>query len=307
MSAHQKIKKNKKKIQKKRIKAKLEKLNKNKQLEDYVYLSWGNLANAVNDEKNEDGRYIKREKGLHEAIKELKTDSFCAMEFRKCLNDDKSEMVQPEQLGDRLSEGTGLEIATLRPQNLDEMCFWRGTFYNKKKLKPLQSFCKYAVNPVFGSKVVAERGVMLLFTQYVVKKTQKVFWVINVHMPMALPEKLATIKWLNDNAVEECKKAGDPDPLVFCGGDMNTFFKDLGNGAGGQEMMDLFSNQWVYLTSNIEESFKAFKHDPLQITCLLDHIFVNKHQEKKYKLIKSYAIDTGMSDHYFMNIVVRLL
>ncbi|AYV77490.1 MAG: hypothetical protein Dasosvirus4_11 [Dasosvirus sp.] len=273
------------------------------QSDDYLSLSFGNLANASNDEKSENYRYAQREDMLHKTISEMKTDSFCALEFRVCSNKSKTRKLQPEELGVRLSKNTGLSLATLKPQNLDYMAFWRGTFYNKNKLRPLQSFARYAINPVFGSTVVSERGVMLLFTQYEEKQSKKQFWVINTHMPIAQKEKMIVVKWFNDNAVKECQLAGDKNPLIILGGDMNTFFDD-----GGQDMMDLFSEQWIHLTGNLKKTFKSFPQDPVQTTSQLDHIFVNKQAVQRIKIIKpATATFTDASDHAFLTIFAQLV
>lgn len=279
-----------------------------------VKLSWFNVANAKNDEDSREHRYSQREDGIHDAIKKSQSDVCCILELRVCSDINKTRKLMPEELATRLSKNTNLNIAALRPQNLDHMAFWRATFYNNESVTPLQTFCKWAIPPVFGSTLVSERGVMLIFTQfktpawtwlgeYAKGNDHKTFWVVNSHMPMALDEKLRVIQYMNDNAVNHCIEAGDTEPLIFYGGDQNTFFDE-----GGQEMMDLFAEKWDHLSTEASPTFHSFPHDKFQATSTLDHIFVNKGMEHRYKKVGlATATDTGASDHFLMSVEIELL
>ncbi len=268
-----------------------------------IKLSWFNVANAANDEKHEDYRFAIRQCAVHNAIEQSNSDNMSILELRVCNSISKTQKLSPEILGIAMSVDTKLEIAALKPQNLDYMSFWRMNLYNSKKIMPLHSFCKWAIDPVYGTQDVAKRGIMLLFTNYITLSTSpKIFWVINSHMPMALAEKIETIKWLNAHAVKTCLEF-DSDPLIFYGGDQNTFFDE-----GGDEMMELFSKQWTHLSAEATPTFKSFPHDKIQTTSTLDHIFVNVNKETRFKKIgAATAIDTGTSDHFLMSVVVELL
>jgi len=279
-----------------------------------IEICFGNLANAFNDESSDTYRFGKRENNLHKLLKNHNFDVFCASELRICMDENKTTQLTPSSIAHRISTNTQLELADCRPQNLDAMAFWRATFYNKKNVVPLVSGCEWAIPPVFGSNIVAERGVMVMFTQFKVLSSNKLFWTINSHMPLAKTEKLKTIEWLNNHAESICEKRwNDKSPIIFYGGDQNTFWDNDDKG-DGNDMMDEFKKGWTHLTNNIKISFKSFPHDKFQGTSLLDHIFVNKSAIDKIKLIESKSIDTTptsncgtVSDHYFLSIIVNFV
>jgi hypothetical protein len=278
-----------------------------------VTIGYGNIANSVGDEKVKTHRFAMREQAIHDAIVSIKTDVFAASELRICSDKDEKSQLQPVQIATRMADGTKMKLADCRPQNLDAMAFWRATLYNPAKVKMLASGSEWAVNPVFGSNVVAERGVMLMFTQFAFGEHK--FWVINSHMPMATAEKLKTIDWLNTNAERVCKERwGDNDPVILYGGDQNTFFPGptLAQ-VDGKEMLDHFAaGGWVHVSKDIKTTFRAFPHDPYvklnpEGTSLLDHIFVNATGAKKIKIHDVAAHDTKASDHFFLTCAISFL
>lgn len=279
-----------------------------------VTVVYGNVANSAGDEQVATHRFAVREKAVHEAVVATSADVFAASELRICLDKEGKSQLQPVQIAQRMAKGTNLEVADCRPQNLDRMAFWRTTLFNPSKLKMIVSGSVWAVAPVFGSNVVAERGVMLMFTQFAFGKHK--FWVINSHMPMATPEKLKTIDWLNANAESTCKKICtdskpalpcDDEPVILYGGDQNTFFPGptLAQ-VDGKDMLDRFAaGGWVHVSKDIKTTFRAFPHDPYtklnpEGTSLLDHVFVNASGIKKIKIHSVVAHDTKASDHFFL-------
>lgn len=283
-----------------------------------IKLAWFNVANARNDEASEAYRFAQREQQVHAAIKASAPDVVCVLELRVCSDLGKTRSVPPEELGVRMASATGMSIAALRPQNLDHMAFWRMTMYNAEKLTHLKSSCHWAIPSVFGSTKVAERGVMFIFSQFEIrddggdvlkkdghKSAQKRFWVINAHMPIAEEEKLRCVQWLNANAARICS-ADDAaaNPLIFYGGDQNTFFDLRGN-----DMMTEFAKCWTHLSADAKPTFRSFPQDPVQATSTLDHIFVHNYQNvaDKYKIVTpASATDTGASDHFLMSISVEI-
>lgn len=268
-----------------------------------------NLANAKADEDVDAFRFGAREARLHASIRALNLDVLAASELRQCMDPTRQMQLAPAQIAMRLALGTGTELADARPQNLSELSFWRATVYNAGKLRMLVSGSEWAIPPVYGSDKVAERGVMLLFTQFAVREekgdTTK-FWVINSHMPLATAEKLKTIDWLNANAERVCKQRWkDEHPILIYGGDQNTFFPGptLAQ-VDGKEMMEQFAvGGWIHASAGVKTSFRAFPHDPFRKlnpdgTSLLDHIFVNGAAGDRIVIHRSDAHDTGASDHF---------
>lgn len=274
-----------------------------------MIIGFGNLANAANDEKHEKFRFGARESKIHDTISTIKPHVFAASELRTCMDKTNKFQLTPTQIAINLSKGTCLSIADCRPQNLDPMSFWRSTLFDPSKLQMNASGCEWAIEPVFGSFKVEERGVMLLFTQFSTLDKRHTFWVINSHMPIAKAQKLKVIEWLNKNAEDTCKNRWkDETPIIFYGGDQNTFFnsKTLFQ-TDGKEMMTLFSEKWIHVTPDIKETFRSFPHDSFQGTDVLDHIFLNKSAQDKVKILAATAHDTGASDHYFLTVAVDFL
>lgn len=281
-----------------------------------VKLSWFNVANARNDEASAQYRYAQRESRVIDAVASSGSDVVSILELRLCSDLEKTRLVPPEELGIRMASAVGMQVAALRPQNLDAMAFWRMTMFNADKLIHLQSACHWAIPSVFESSKVADRGVMFIFSQFALKcDRQKRFWVINAHMPIAEEEKMRCVAWLNENAVDICNRAaatiakGEKQvaatttaaaPTIFYGGDQNTFF-DLRGG----EMMSEFAKRWTHLSVDAQPTFKSFPQDPVQTTSTLDHIFVN--HGARYQVTDVTATDTaGASDHFFMSTMVKI-
>lgn len=276
-----------------------------------VKLSWFNVANARNDEASAQYRYAQREQRVIDAVASSGSDVVSILELRLCSDLEKTRLVPPEELGIRMASAVGMQVAALRPQNLDAMAFWRMTMFNATKLIHLQSACHWAIPSVFESSKVAERGVMFIFSQFALKcDQQKRFWVINAHMPIAEEEKMRCVAWLNENAVDICsraaattiakKEAAAAAPTIFYGGDQNTFF-DLRGG----EMMSEFAKHWTHLSGDAQPTFKSFPQDPVQTTSTLDHIFVN--HGARYRIVDVTATDTaGASDHFLMSTTVKI-
>jgi hypothetical protein len=245
-----------------------------------VTLSWFNIANASNDEKSELYRFAQRKHKVVRDINASKSDVVCLMELR--VSDlERTRKVLPEEIAIDIAAQTGSKIAFLRPQNLDELAFWRCTLYNPNKINHKGSFYKFAINPVMGSVEQKDRGVMLMFSWFEEKSSGKTFWVINSHMPIATDLKLKTVDWVNASAVKFCQQYGDYNPTIFYGGDQNTFFDLPGD---GDAMMDKFDEMWYHLTKGLTSTFKSFPHDSVQTKSILDHILVNNEAKDKIAL-----------------------
>jgi hypothetical protein len=109
---------------------------------------------------------------------------------------------------------------------------------------------------------------------------------------------------LNDNAENSCKEYSDLDPLIFYGGDQNTFFDKEND---GKVMIDLFKEKRTHLSSNLECTFKSFPQDKFQGTSVLDHIFVNTKAKDRFKLVDGVAevmedMNGSASDHFLVSI-----
>ena len=261
-----------------------------------LVLAFGNLANAVRDEKSETHRFGVREHKLHEYLRSSGYDVFAASELRSCQSRDRSRIMSPVSIAERMAREGGLGLVDARPNNLDGMCFWRATLCSSRVV-PLRSECRWAIPPVVGSTAVSDRGVMLLFTQF--RAGHHTFWVINSHMPWASVDKLKTVDWLNQHAEAACLEWGDSDPVILYGGDQNTW-----PAQDSKEMMAKFATGWVHLSSNVKRTWSPYPHDVLQdptdVTDLLDHIFVNARACSRIRLVEpAVAVDTGTSDHYF--------
>jgi hypothetical protein len=250
---------------------------------DFIRLCFYNIANSKNDDLSATHRYAQREESILSTIYFIHPDVLALSELRICKNLAGNAKYMPEQIASNISFNTELHIAALRPNNLSEMCLWRSTMHSNK-VKHIYSFCEYAINPVFGSERIDERGVMMIFSQFRDVTSRKDFWVINSHMPIETCLKLKTIRWLNENAEKLCKERQDFDyysyeeflelqsksPIIFYGGNQNTF-----ENIDVDEMMAEFSNSWTHLSENVYCTFESFPHNKFQGSGVLDHIFVN--------------------------------
>ncbi len=283
-----------------------------------IKIAYYNLANAQADEKSESYRYAQREHLIIDAINEAEPDILSVMELRVCSDVARTRLFTPEELAIRLSNGTRLEIAACKPQNLDDKAFWRATLYNADKVDHVQSFCRFALAPVFGSPAPQDRGVMFLFSKFREIASGRTFWVINSHLPIALKEKLKSVQWLNENVPTICGETpvataanplaapvvGFETPLVFYGGDQNTFFDD-----GGHDQMALFLQKWDHLSAEASPTFESFPQDPTQTVSTLDHIFCLSGANDRYEKVgNAMALPANRaSDHYLMTVTVKIL
>lgn len=295
-------------------------------------IAWWNVANAMNDEASENHRYMQRENQIVSMINlDIVKDVVCISEIRTCWDETKQSKIPAEVVGQRLANKCNMEIASLRPQNLDHLSFWRMTMYNKETTYHLQSFCRWAIPPVFASSKPEDRGVMLIFSQFIRKqadeqqqqqqystekqsqmiKENSTYWVINSHMPLQLDLKMKTIYWLNENAISICQqethnllkeldvkyneKVNLKTPLIFYGGDQNTFMDN-----GGQSMIDEMKNKWEHLSDPSIPTFKSFPHDKFQTISTLDHVFVMKQPQDMVLKSTVTVIQSDASDHALM-------
>lgn len=275
-----------------------------------------NLANAQFDEQSPNHRFSQRFDNIVNVIKHENLDVFCALELRICRNLEKTRMMQPEEIANDLAEKTGLKLAVIRPNNLDTMSFRRATFYNPSTLTPITSFDNYAIWPVNNSKIVKERGVMILFTLFQTNEPTDVnyFWIINIHYPLGLEEKMESNKWLNENVRNVCRNAEkelstsinfpfdeNVNIVVFAGGDMNTFFD-----TEGTQQLDLLKEKWTMVSDESLPTFTSFPHDKFQGTSTLDHIAVLSDSMKvNYGNYKSTRYENA-SDHYLLTFEINL-
>lgn len=233
-----------------------------------VTVGFFNLANGYADESVEGFRYSDRLPMILRDIETAGCDILCASEFRACKTVDKRTIMSPFQLVNELSKLCKMDVASGFPQNLDGWGFWRATFYNSEKLDHFASFSRFAVIPKVGTKITGnkdiespnpqDRGVMVMFSRFIRKSDEKPFWVINMHMPMPLGMKLETIDWLNKYAHQICQEY-DTDPVIFYGGDQNTFFDR--EDRDGFKMMDKFAEKWEHLSEKVTATFTSFPHD----------------------------------------------
>lgn len=270
-----------------------------------IVISWYNIANAANDELSSNYRYSQRESEIIKTIKYSQSDIVNIAELRLCSDLSGKRQRWPDEIAYTLAKRLNMNVGFLRPQNVSEYSFWRTTLFNSKKVKHIKNKYAYAIQPKNGCKAESDRGVMLMFSQFC--HNNKLFWVVNSHMPINTQLKLETILWLNKNAEKICTDSDDI-PLIFYGGDQNTFFDKPDDGC---QMMELFSKKWTHLSGDIKTTFKSFPHNKIQTESILDHIFVNTAATHKFKMVtKQKAIDKVekvASDHYLLCINIELL
>lgn len=265
-----------------------------------------NIANSKIDEDSE-YRLGNRLEDIQEKIPELGIHVLCVSELRTCYDEKKEEKTPPAAILRDLAWPNGFDISALDPVNLDELSFWRGALHNTIHVQHLQTFCVRHFIP-------STNRIMISFHQYKQVYSDHTFWVIHNHMPMPIAQKLDVIRWLNDRAVMECwKREGERvlncipiDPIVFYGGDQNTFF-DIPE--DGPKMMELFKEGgWIDLTSDIKQTFRSFPNNPLQIQSKLDHWFVHVTSLSSIEIIKANAIDMEqLSDHFILTLDFRFV
>ncbi len=231
-----------------------------------------NLANSQMDEQNDDYRFGKRLENIKGVLEDhFETiDVLCLSEIRVCKDANGDKELSPVQITTDIAEAADFAIAALNPVNLTRLSFWRAALHHKETVIPIKTIC---INPF----PVEHDRIMISFHKFKHTNLGDIFWVIHNHMPMKIEEKMKTIRWLNDNALKICwneNEDGDSSfaPVMFYGGDQNTFF-DVADD-GDRMMAEFKKGGWMDLTSGIKQTFQAFPHNPTQITSKLDHWFV---------------------------------
>ena len=263
-------------------------------------ISFFNIANAKRDEKSVDYCLGKREPAVWNLVHDMDPDILCLSELRR-FRIKRGEIQEPaafiQELGvpshdqEYRNNLNRFTVATLRPMDLEENSFWRATIYNEKRIRHLVSTHQYAIKP----NNELRSGVTILFSLFE-RTPRNNLWVINVHMPMGTKDKLQVVSWLNNNAVDICRKVEDEyngtakmnyDTPIILGGDFNTFM-DIPE--DGSEMLKQLSENWNLLSDSSIPTFKSLPHDtPCRIS-VLDRIFEYKnHHVSPLKDVKYTA------------------
>lgn len=266
-----------------------------------------NCANAVNDEKDEKYRFGKRMKNIIKLIKTQNPDVVCLQEIRTCLDEDGKKLMKPIDIIYQIASQCDLSIAGMFSLNPTKLAFARVTLYNSNTLFTLQSFHEWCSDtphiPSGGSKEKPKIfGIGAIYTRFSTLNTDStisgnIFWVVNVHYPLALSEKLYTNNYLINRIPQLCNQE-----KAIITGDMNTFSDD-----GYDEQVGQMKTTFREVSEKIKETFTTFPHDKFAIetgklqTSKLDHVFSYPIDIPFVANCDVYnTIDTRESDHYML-------
>lgn len=267
-----------------------------------------NVANAVNDEKDQVYRFGLRFNKIIQLISASSPDIVCIQEIRRCMDVDGVTVMEPFEIASKFAKELKLNIAGFHPTNQTELSFWRLTLYDPSKVFPTQSFSEWASSTpnIISGKIDLDpmrQGVEVQFTKFYRIKDKLIdnensFLVVNTHFPLIRDDKLNTARYL----CSRIPSLGDKCIIV---GDYNTFMDD-----GGEEQLNILRSTFFEASHNIIETFTTFPQDFMAkkmghlISSKLDHVFSYPIDFNNLDCNAVTTKGSRESDHYM--IVIKL-